>query len=129
MIVEAIRYYHPWFVPPPVRIGWIKVLCPFHDDNRASAAINYDLDSFSCLACGLSGNAFTMVKELEGGDYAKTVAITKGLAATGDRPIPPKPTGKSGRRVFGDPRYSRGERPGTDRSVPPGIRGRTTPWT
>ena len=38
--------------------------CPFHDDKKASLSINMDRGVYNCHACGATGNAYTMAKEL-----------------------------------------------------------------
>jgi len=50
--------------------GWTPVLCPLHDDNRASAAINWKL-GFTCKA-GCGGRSLSkLYQEIIGGDVAE----------------------------------------------------------
>lgn len=39
------------------------VICPFHDDSRASLALYEGTDSYYCFACGAKGDSFTMIEK------------------------------------------------------------------
>ncbi len=43
---------------------WIK--CPFHDDRRASAAVDWNSNYFTCFACEMKGTAVDLVSQREG---------------------------------------------------------------
>lgn len=100
MIVRVIQRYHPqWEAPHPPRLGWQRVWCPFHDDRMPSAAVNYELDSFSCLACGVKGNPVTLIQRVEGISYSEAKRIAKAISEGGSGEVPPVSAGKSGRGV------------------------------
>ncbi len=43
----------------------IKILCPFHDDERPSCSVNFDKKLFHCFSCNLSGNVLDFVHRME----------------------------------------------------------------
>ena len=49
---------------PPLSSGWRRVKCPFHEDKSASASVC--ATGFNCHACGIKGNAVTLVAMVEG---------------------------------------------------------------
>lgn len=44
---------------------WQTIHCPFHLDRDASAGFNDLLGRFNCFSCGISGDIFDLVMELE----------------------------------------------------------------
>ena len=48
-------------------------LCPFHDDNNPSMAVNEDKQFFYCFVCQESGNAIHFLREYEGLDFVDAV--------------------------------------------------------
>jgi hypothetical protein len=59
--------------------GWQSVHCPnpmshSHGDRNASARANVAEGYFTCLACGLAGDGFDLMKELEGLGAKETLA-------------------------------------------------------
>ena len=57
-------------------------LCPFHDDNNPSMAVNEDKQFFYCFVCQESGNAIHFLREYEGLDFVdaiETLASSLGL--------------------------------------------------
>ena len=58
----------------PNRAGFI--CCPFHNENSASCKI-YD-DSFYCFGCGMSGDIFTFVQNLDNCDFKASFAMLGG---------------------------------------------------
>jgi DNA primase len=54
------------------RLGWQAVRCPnrmVHDDQHPSAGVNLTEGAFVCHTCGLKGDAFAVLMELEGIDF------------------------------------------------------------
>lgn len=48
------------------RLGWSKIVCPFHDEDEPSCVVDVDGGGFSCFACGVKGRgpaAFIMAKD------------------------------------------------------------------
>ncbi len=58
----------------PNRAGFI--CCPFHNENSASCKI-YD-DSFYCFGCGMSGDIFTFVQNMDDCDFKSAFTILGG---------------------------------------------------
>ncbi|MDO4680328.1 MAG: DNA primase [Aerococcus sp.] len=50
-------------------------LCPFHDENTPSFAVEGEGQFFKCFSCGRGGNVFTFLMELKG--YSFTEAVQK----------------------------------------------------
>ena len=43
---------------------WLR--CPFHDDRKASAAVDWTSNYFTCFTCEMSGSAIDLVMKKEG---------------------------------------------------------------
>ena len=50
-------------------------LCPFHQEKTSSFAVNPDKEVFHCFGCGKSGDAITLLRELEGKTFREAAAI------------------------------------------------------
>lgn len=59
------------------------VHCPLHEDRTPSCSIDTDQGLFNCHACGVGGDAYTLIMEKEGIDFAraKDFAISHGFSA------------------------------------------------
>ena len=111
-IAAVLRRYGADSVPEGYGDTWRKMLCPFHPDTHASAAINEELDAFSCLACGVKGNAVTLIMDREGCDARTADSLATAIAGPGEGTR--SRSGTSGRsRARGQKGY-----------VPPRLRGR-----
>ena len=100
-IVKIIQHYHPeWEAPKGDIHRWLKCNCPFHGDEVPSAAVCYELDSFSCLGCGIKGNPVTLIQRVERCSHREAVRIAEKIAGGSDRQVQEKPARKSGRRLF-----------------------------
>ncbi|QFG11572.1 DNA primase [Mycobacterium phage BogosyJay] len=117
------RYYPDWEAPEDNGRDWIKCLCPFHGESRASAAISYDLQGFNCMGCNVRGDVISIIRHEEEVTFAEAKRIAESLSVGSHIPVQVKPARKPSRRVFGEPGDSRGD------TVRAGIRGRTTPWS
>ena len=58
----------------PSRAGFIR--CPFHNEESASCKI-YD-DSFYCFGCGMGGDIFTFVQNMDNCDFKAAFTILGG---------------------------------------------------
>lgn len=129
MIVEVIKRIHPEWEPPEDNgREWVRTCCPFHAEERPSAAVSYEHQAFNCMACGVKGNSVTLIQHLEEVSYSEAKRIAQEIAGEGDNPVPREPAWEPGRRVFSEPRPDlpkRGQRRG---KVPPRVRGRPVPW-
>ncbi|QBJ04860.1 DNA primase [Mycobacterium phage Elephantoon] len=123
-IVRAIqRYYTDWEPPEDTGREWIKCLCPFHGESRASAAISYELQGFNCMGCNVRGDVISIIRHEEEVTFAEAKRIAEGLSDGSSTPVQVKPARKPSRRIFGESGDS------TRNTVRPGIRGRSTPWS
>jgi hypothetical protein len=63
--------------------GRTKMLCPFHDERRASATVNWDKQAFHCFACGVRGDAVDLW-QTQGG-LSRAAARTEAETVSGGR--------------------------------------------
>lgn len=121
----VLAHYH---LTPVGRGDQVKILCPFHDDDRPSCSVNLADGLFHCFGagCNLEGNVLDFVHRMEvlGGEAvtirqaAVTLAEICGLPveATGARKGARKP--KEGQRATDAPKG-----PPTSSKAPPGAPG------
>lgn len=50
-----------------------KALCPFHEEKTPSFNVNPDRQIFHCFGCGVGGNVFTFLMEMEGVSFPEAV--------------------------------------------------------
>ncbi|WP_131810143.1 CHC2 zinc finger domain-containing protein [Mycolicibacterium mucogenicum] len=126
-IVAVIRSYFPGWDPPEDNgKTWIKVCCPFHGESRASSSISFEHNAFNCFACGVKGDAASIIRQQEKVSRAEAERRAAEVSGGSHKPVPPKSRRKSGRRVFGGPGSVPVQPEG--RKVPSGVRSRPTPW-
>lgn len=100
MIAEVIQRYHPTWVPPKdTGASWSRCLCPFHPDSVESGAVNYGLQAYNCLGCGVGGSPVHIIQLLEGVSYREAARIAEELSEGSYRALPPKPAKVSRRRL------------------------------
>lgn len=99
-IVAVLTKYFPAWEPPPGRPGWVKCLCPSHPEEHPSAAVNHEKGTVNCHACGFSGDVVSIVKQMEGVDYAAAFAIAERTAKESNCEVPQRVPRKPRRRVF-----------------------------
>lgn len=109
MIVEILRHYFPkWQPPEDTGREWVQCLCPSHEETRPSAAVSFQNDAVSCLACGFKGNAVSIVMRKEGIGYQAAIRRAAEIAYRGNEEVPRKVRRKRSRAVFGEQRAARG---------------------
>ncbi|ALA48163.1 DNA primase [Mycobacterium phage Phlei] len=124
-IAKVILRYYPEWEPPADTREWNPCLCPFHGESNPSAAVSYDYQAFRCMACGVKGDAISLIRHEEEVTFAEAKRIAEEIAVGSGIAVPGKSARKSSRRVFGQPGTgSRGDQP-----VRTWVRGRTTPWS
>jgi hypothetical protein len=75
------------------RSGKSKLRCPFHDDSRPSAEVNWSTQHFRCYACGVYGDAVDLWESQEGlnreaaRDRAEEISSGRDLAVSGAREL------------------------------------------
>lgn len=59
----------------PETSSWRSIRCPFHDEKHASARYchNEDVSAFICMACGVKGDAISLVKQQEQLEYREAL--------------------------------------------------------
>ena len=82
------------------RMGWVKTKCPFHNDTHASAAVNYQTNTFKCFACTMAGDTYKIIMEKEGLGFREAYAFAEAVA--GDSNATLSKHGVSSRRVSGN---------------------------
>lgn len=70
------------------RSGWQPIRCPYHDDTTASASVNTREGAFLCHACGVKGDAYSLIQAHENCDFKRAVEIGNGYTADGNTPTP-----------------------------------------
>ena len=67
--------------------GWKVMRCPFHDDRAASASYNPDLERFRCHGCGIAGDGYDLLMEVERCDFATARNRATELCGAASRPL------------------------------------------
>jgi DNA primase len=70
----------------PAGHGWRKMRCineagHARGDRNPSASVNPTTGRYTCFACGLSGDAYDLLMQLEGIDFLKARATLGGVAS------------------------------------------------
>jgi DNA primase len=81
------------------RSGWQPIRCPYHGDTHASASVNLAHGAFHCHACGIKGDAYSLIQQHEGCDFATALTIGDGLAADNRNPAPTRKRKGKGKRT------------------------------
>ena len=123
LIVRVVHRYNPGWEPPADNgRTWVRCLCAFHAEDTPSAAVSYELDAYSCLACGVKGNAVTLIKQQEGVSHRTAVELAAGVSAGSNQPVPRQPRRVRRRAVFGEPGPDSPEHRGGRLEAPPWVR-------
>lgn len=88
------------------RSGRQKILCPFHDDSRPSAQVDFARQRFICWACGVHGDALDLLRSQEGLSFG--AAVNRAEALVGDAPTEVRPAQEQAPSLFERPRAGRG---------------------
>src|SRR5690606_27167293 len=80
---------------------WKPIRCVFHDDQNASASVNYT--GYKCHSCPAHGNAVTLIAWKEKIDYASAERRAQEILGPGYRAVR-EGVKRRGRRVFGEAR-------------------------
>lgn len=87
--------------------GWRKMICPFHEDTHASAAVNFDKDLFKCHGCDVKGDTYTLIMNQERISFIEAIKFAQAVLTTGNYDVlkghrsgggVPKPSISNGRR-------------------------------
>lgn len=52
-----------------------KTTCPFHSEKTPSFMVSQDLQIFKCFGCGVAGDMFNFVEQIEGVDFPRALEI------------------------------------------------------
>ena len=55
----------------------VKIICPFHDDNKPSCGVSLEKQVYNSFTCGAGGNALEFVAHMEGLDPNNTTELRK----------------------------------------------------
>ena len=70
------------------RSGWQPIRCPYHDDRTASASVNTRDGAYLCHACGVKGDAYSLIQAYEKCDFKKAVEIGNTYTPDGNATAP-----------------------------------------
>lgn len=117
-IKDVLTYYNAKL--PNKTYGRLSILCPFHNDSRKSAVVDFDTQSFCCFACDVKGDGYDLIQHKEGVNFNEAVSFAERIFNQSSTSL----RKKRGQSVilFGRQRTI----PSGSKSVPPGRRGRTT---
>lgn len=115
------EWFGEWDIPDN-KNEWNKMRCPFHTEDRASSSISYDNDAFVCRACGVKGDALSLIQNREGCGFQDSKRRAEEILGRSYEKIQAKSPGKSGGRVFGKQKPSYHRKPGKSFSFPDWIR-------
>lgn len=72
----------------PVRMGWAKMKCPFHEDSHASSAVNLGENIFKCHGCQMKGDGYAIIMAKEGVEFLEAVNIAKRILDSCGKVLP-----------------------------------------
>ena len=70
------------------RSGWQPIKCPYHPDTTASASVNVSKGAFHCHACGVKGDAYSLIQFHDGCDFKAALETGNKYAADNHNPAP-----------------------------------------
>jgi DNA primase len=91
-------------IPPGSRSGRVKVKCSFHDDNVASAVIDFQNQRYRCYACDTTGDAVELIMRHE--DVKFAIALERCEIITGQAQPRVREERRTGDSLFDDTGYS-----------------------
>lgn len=91
-------------LPGGSRSGNSKAKCSFHDDQIASAVVDWRNNRFRCYACGETGDAIELIMRHEGLTFA--LAIERCESITGQAKPAVRSESSEGRGLFDDAGYT-----------------------
>ncbi|RST07877.1 hypothetical protein EF910_05420 [Streptomyces sp. WAC07149] len=120
-IREVLRTYYPHWDAPDYRPGWVKCLCPAHDEATPSASVNFDQGCVNCQACDFRGTAYSIIMREEGCTFSEAQRRAEEAALGSGEGLPRAVRRVAGRRVFGGTPLPG---PGDGRAFQPRVRRR-----
>jgi DNA primase len=103
VIGKLLVHWFPSVTLPANQGQWNKLCCPFHDETRPSATVNYDDGGFKCHACGEKGDVVSLIRRKEDLGYVEALEYAERISGTSYQTVQSKPKRKPSRRVFGEP--------------------------
>src|SRR5215217_774822 len=118
-ISEVVLYFFPQAeLAPDKGRGWVKTLCPSHDETRPSATINHQLDAIKCFACGFSGDWIKIIMDQEGVTYHDALRLSEDILTGSYEKLPSTAERKPRRGLL----TQSGSTASADRKVPSRLR-------
>lgn len=99
LIYRLLTKWFPDWEAPAHRKEWNICLCPFHDESRPSASVNYRAQAFVCRACDWKGDAIALIKRKEECSFADAKRYAEEISGREYKTVSPKPTGKPRRGI------------------------------
>jgi hypothetical protein len=119
------KLFSEWFEgweAPDNNNEWNKMCCPWHGENRASSSISYDNDAFVCRACGVKGDALSLIMRKEECGFQDSKLYAERILGKSYEGVQGKPARKPGRRVFGKAKAANPRKSGGSFTFPDWIR-------
>lgn len=69
---------------------WASIKCPFHGDNRASAAVHLEGNAFACYACGIKGDTYAVLMQHEGIGFRAAFTLAEEISGVSGETLRPE---------------------------------------
>lgn len=115
------EWFGEWDIPDN-NGEWNKMCCPWHGESRASSSISYDNDAFVCRACGVKGDALSLIMRKEECGFQDSKRRAEEILGRSYEKVQAKSPRKSGGRVFGKSKASHTGKPKGSFAFPDWIR-------
>ena len=79
-------------------------LCPFHSEKTPSFYVHPVKKVFKCHGCGVGGDVFTFIQQMERVDFPRALTIVANLSGV---PLPGKPWAARERRAYAEQQANR----------------------
>ncbi|QKW48852.1 hypothetical protein HUT08_04070 [Streptomyces buecherae] len=122
-IETVLAYYKTnWQAPHAgTSVGaWLACLCPFHVEEKASAAVNYETERVHCFACGVSLDSIGVIQREEEATFVEATRIAESRFGSRREAIQQPVPRKRSRPIYGASRAGR-----TGGTVPGRLRFRS----
>lgn len=105
-LLEAV--FEHYGISSPSQRG--KILCPVHDERKASAVVDMNTGKWRCFACHAHGDAIDLIQAKEGVSFSEATAIAERLLNQNGGSLRGGTGGESGTGLFGSSRNKRNSR-------------------
>jgi len=77
-----------------------KAICPFHTEDTPSFMVSPELGIYKCFGCGVSGDIFSFVQEIEGVNFYEALKKLADKAGVELEKVPENETYKLKKRLY-----------------------------